>query len=447
MQTFQAVCAKNNRKIELIVRYNSLEEARADLHAQGYSIIDIKQIEERETVGQVFYFEILLDGKKKSGQIQSGDLFKAYIKLVDDLRYNVVAIYEDINSTEEEKAFVTSKIQASYLLYKQQNTKKEGIKEVKIEQTAQKSNDASDISTSYVGKEIQIYYTLIDKILLKIETLLVRFSTEISDERKWKLQEIHTTLKQLKNTTNTDKLRIISEKALLRIWAVELDLVRGTVDKEKQGFIDETNDILRKFGSSERVRNPDTDILLKGKRILDEFIQTFSSIKEIKKDAKKDTQSFVFYKNLRELHIYKQKLSETNRNLFIATLLFQKEKQQRLRLKKRLIIQNIQLIKNRIKNIRFSYSKIVKWIEYYADIGVFSLAYIGDIILYGIFFFSLFFIVSEATHMLSFNYSIFYPVVLFSFFAFLTKIMKNIPSIIFFFILYGIFFIFLQVNF
>lgn len=139
-----------------------------------------------------------------------------------------------------------------------------------------------------------------------------------------------------------------------------MDLVRGTVDKEKQGFIDETNDILRKFGSSERVRNPDTDILLKGKRILDEFIQTFSSIKEIKKDAKKDTQSFVFYKNLRELHIYKQKLSETNRNLFIATLLFQKEKQQRLRLKKRLIIQNIQLIKNRIKNIRFSYSKIVK---------------------------------------------------------------------------------------
>lgn len=184
MQTFQAVCAKNNRKIELIVRYNSLEEARVDLHAQGYSIIDIKQIEERETVGQVFYFEILLDGKKKSGQIQSGDLFKAYIKLVDDLRYNVVAIYEDINSTEEEKAFVTSKIQASYLLYKQQNTKKEGIKEVKIEQTAQKSNDASDISTSYVGKEIQIYYTLIDKILLKIETLLVKFSTEISDERK-----------------------------------------------------------------------------------------------------------------------------------------------------------------------------------------------------------------------------------------------------------------------
>ncbi|MDP2103637.1 MAG: hypothetical protein Q8K26_01800 [Candidatus Gracilibacteria bacterium] len=363
MQTFQAVCAKNNRKIELVVRYNSLEEARMDLHAQGYSIIDIKQIEERETIGQVFYFEILLDGKKKSGQIQSGDLFKAYIKLVDDLRYTVTAIYEDINASPEEKAFVTSKIQASYLLYKQQNTKKEGVKEVKIEQTIQKSNDASDISLSYVGKEIQTYYGLIDRVLLKIEMLLTRYSTEIHDERKRKLQEIHTTLKQLKNTTNTDKLRIISEKALLRIGAVELELVAGTADKEKQGFINETNDLLKKFGSSERVRNPDTDILLKGKRILDEFIQNFSSIKEIKKEGKKDTQSFVFYKNLRELHIYKQKLREINKSLFIATILFQKEKQQRLGLKKRLIIQNIQLIENRIKNIRFSYTKIVKGIH------------------------------------------------------------------------------------
>lgn len=217
MQNFQVVCAKNNRKIELIVRYNSLEEARADLHTQGYSIIDIKQIEERTDVGQVFYFEILLDGKKKSGQIQSGDIFKAYIKLVDDLKYNVVSIYEDINSSPEEKAFVTSKIQASYLLYKEQNNKKEVKKEVKIEQSTQKSNDASDISTSYVGKEIQMYYGLIDRILLKIETLLTRYATEISNERKGKLQEIHITLKQLKNTTNIDKLRLISERALLRI--------------------------------------------------------------------------------------------------------------------------------------------------------------------------------------------------------------------------------------
>ncbi|NCO32233.1 hypothetical protein GW891_05760 [bacterium] len=48
MQSFQAVCAKNNQKVELVIKYNSLEEARQALHNQGYSIITIKQIEETE---------------------------------------------------------------------------------------------------------------------------------------------------------------------------------------------------------------------------------------------------------------------------------------------------------------------------------------------------------------------------------------------------------------
>lgn len=43
MPSFQAICAKNNQKVELVVQYNSLEEARAALHNQGYSIIEIKQ--------------------------------------------------------------------------------------------------------------------------------------------------------------------------------------------------------------------------------------------------------------------------------------------------------------------------------------------------------------------------------------------------------------------
>lgn len=66
MQSFQAICAKNNQKVEIIVQYNSLEEARKALHNQGYSIIEIKQVEENKHQGKVFYFDILLDGNKKS---------------------------------------------------------------------------------------------------------------------------------------------------------------------------------------------------------------------------------------------------------------------------------------------------------------------------------------------------------------------------------------------
>lgn len=52
------------------------------------------------------------------------------------------------------------------------------------------------------------------------------------------------------------------------------------MDVQKQESINETNDLLRKFGSSERIRNPETDVILKGKRILNELIQNFSFIKE-----------------------------------------------------------------------------------------------------------------------------------------------------------------------
>lgn len=48
MQNFQAICAKNNQKVELVVQYNSLEEARQALHKQGYSIIEIKEVSTRE---------------------------------------------------------------------------------------------------------------------------------------------------------------------------------------------------------------------------------------------------------------------------------------------------------------------------------------------------------------------------------------------------------------
>jgi hypothetical protein len=44
MQSFQAICAKNNQKVEFIVQYNSLDEARQALHNQGYSIIEIKEV-------------------------------------------------------------------------------------------------------------------------------------------------------------------------------------------------------------------------------------------------------------------------------------------------------------------------------------------------------------------------------------------------------------------
>lgn len=361
MQSFQVICAKNNQKVELVVQYNSLEEARQALHKQGYSIIEIKSAEERENQGKIFYFDIILDGNKKSGQIQSTDLFKAYIKLVGDLHYQVISIYDTISATEEEKRFITSKIHSGYLLYLEQNIKKEEKKEEKIEQTTQIQAAYTDISNTFIGKEIQKHYLLIDRILQKIENIITTYGQYIEQERKRKLQDFLITLKQLKNTTNIDKLRIISEGALIKIGEIELELIQSNKIIEKQEFLKETNELLKKFGSAVKIRNPETDISLKIQRIIKEiYLNFFIKKKSFTEEKKVDTQSFVFYKNLRELNLYKEKLRAVQKNLFIATIFFQKEKIIRLSIRKKLILQNIQLIEKRIKNTQFSYTSVIK---------------------------------------------------------------------------------------
>ena len=75
---------------------------------------------------------------------------------------------------------------------------------------------------------------------------------------------------------------------------------------------------------------------------------------------KVDTNSFIFYKNLRELNIYKQNLNKVVIDIIKAIFTFQFSQVKRLRLKKKLLEQDIQIIDNRIHNRNISYTKIVK---------------------------------------------------------------------------------------
>ena len=131
MKAFKAICAKNNQKIELLARYETLEEAREDLHKQWYSIIDIQEISEfNENLG-VFYFDAIINGSKKTWQIKSNDIFKAYLKLTDDLHYEVIYIYDRKDAQEKEKILITEKIKESHFIYNQKNKEKETKKEIK----------------------------------------------------------------------------------------------------------------------------------------------------------------------------------------------------------------------------------------------------------------------------------------------------------------------------
>ena len=119
MKHFITVCAKAGQRVELVVQYPSLEIARDELHRQGYSIMEIREtVSPTENESGVFLFEILVNGEKKSGQIKSNDIFKAYLKLVDDLHYEVLRIYSEGDISEEEQSLTTQKVKESYSVYK-----------------------------------------------------------------------------------------------------------------------------------------------------------------------------------------------------------------------------------------------------------------------------------------------------------------------------------------
>jgi len=94
---FQAICSKANKKLTLSLTANNIDEARSILHGQGYSIMEIKELDyspqDINSKSNFFYFDIRINDQIKTGKIQSDDVFKSYKKLIDDLGYDVVYIY------------------------------------------------------------------------------------------------------------------------------------------------------------------------------------------------------------------------------------------------------------------------------------------------------------------------------------------------------------------
>ena len=87
----------------------------------------------------------------------------------------------------------------------------------------------------------------------------------------------------------------------------------------------------------------------------------------VKKEEKKDTNSFIYFKNKRELVIYNKKLSSTEIEIIKSIFTFQFSKLKKLILRKKLISQNIEIIDNRINNRVISYTQMVHGMEYYGN--------------------------------------------------------------------------------
>lgn len=353
------------------------------LHGQGYSIMELKEIAENQNQWpwNYFYFDIRVNWLIKTGKIQSDDVFKSYKKLIEDLGYDVVYIYTNEWMNEEQKKVITAKVRDSYRMYKAsmgQDIDNEQKKETQDEM------EMHEISPQML-KEVERYGIIIDSTIEKIQNLILKHHATISSEKKAWLENIEHSLLQVKWSSNLWKIKTIVEDALKNVWEIELNLVKDGMNDDKKKFLEETNSLLKQIGSSNRI-NTWSESVDVGKAITG-FLSKFSQPKqEEKKETKKvDTNSFIYYKNQRELNLYKENLNSTDLQILKAVFTLQFSKIKRLRLKKKLLLQNIQIIDNRIHNRNISYTKIVHGFEYYREVFFSWIEWISKILSYAFF--------------------------------------------------------------
>lgn len=382
MSQFRVIAAKNDQRVELIISHPTEEAARESLHQQGYSIIEIKKLQDQDkNSGNFYYFTVLVWGQEKAGKIESDDIFRAYVKLVDDLHYDVKIIYTDNDITDEERLYVTAKTKESYTEYKKQEKAK---MVTEPEKKQENKNVPPEDKKTVLEKEVIKYQSIIIRVIQKLENFVEFHSEVFWEQRTTTIKEILVWLKQMRQLTNITKLKMIGEIALLKIGQLELEISKNLAQQQKDEFLKQTNSLLRELGSSKQVGWNLEEAKDKLKSLFSEVFSK-SSTEEIEVKWKKivDQSSYSYYKNLRDISIYKEKLIETRKAKF-AAFFKNRELYNKLSLKERLIIQNISIIEARIQKKKFSYSRLSKGFSYYNSAFVYLVQSVVNLVLQGV---------------------------------------------------------------
>lgn len=394
-----------------------------------------------------FYFDIRVNNQIKTWKIQSDDVFKSYKKLIDDLGYDVVYIYTNEWMNEEQKKLITAKVRDSYRMYKQ--SVGENIDEIK---ETKDEIEMHEISPEIL-KEVEKYWLIIDSTVEKIQNIILKYHNIIPWDKKVELDDIIHTLLQSKSSSNLWKIKMNVENALNSIWKIELELVKTGKEEEKKNFLKETNSLLKQIWSNSRIETSSSQDVWKA---IWDFFSRFNK-KDVtnQKEQKKvvDKNSFIYFKNQRELGVYKEILWKNDIQIVKAIFTLQWVKIKRLLLKKKLLQQNIQIIDNRIQNKNISYTKIVHGMQYYIDTFLSTITYIARIWVYILFLYITTFIILDITSYFDIieysfqnNKSVLY-ITIFSFIVFVFSFVKSIPGFIISLPIIYYTIVFLSVNF
>jgi len=453
MQKYKVVASKSQKKYTVVVSADSPAGAKEKLHKDGYSVLTISEFLGTSVEGKKFLFQIEKDGEIKNGVIVWDDIFKVYVKLRDDLQYNVISLYPQWDSEYDDngkKQKLLSELQSWYDIQKKNVVKKQ----------AQELWEES----FYLKKRLDETGLLVNSAIKKFEVIFnKKWELGIDESRFEKLEKIYEKLIHIKNSTNLVKLQEIWELALSKIAEIELQSVEEKKDGESRKLLRETNSLLKKIGSDKHFIERDKDWKRKIKTFFSLMLWTFSSKQEGKENTienKKDlidTESYNFLKTILLLQKYKEKKKENTKEIYKNFILFinplnSSAEKERILLKRKVIYQNISLLSAKKNGNIKSYTGVKKWISKIHEYMQENFHYIASnilfiIVLYSLGLFSIYTLLSLGY--INITISLWFVIILFSliFFYFLCNISKNITLLSLNIVFWGFLYIFMSINF
>jgi len=363
MQNYKLSVSKNGKKYTIVFKAETEKIAREKVHDEWYSILSIEEITRKENIWNTFIFKVLTQTwEEKKWKLVWDDLFKAYVKLKRDLDYEVLELYNEEEKeklNDEQKKVIVNDLKEEYDLV----FKKKEVKKVKLEDLDDLPKEKK-LDNFYLKKELSETYKLINFILKKLENILSWESwIKIKLEQKEKLKNIYNSIIKIKKSTNISKLKLIWEVALIKIWKLELQYLEEEQEESTKKLLKETNQLLKKIGSKESFieKNKDINYLFK---VIGEKLSWYLSFKKKKKEEI-DKHSHSYVKNMLFLKRYKEKLKENT--IFIIKNIFKFPFNKELRddtfIRRKVLKQNIYLLKAKEKGTSYSYTYIKKGIN------------------------------------------------------------------------------------
>ena len=454
MKKFKASVSKWESKYSIVMEWENIEEVKQKIHKEWYSILNLEDFIETSTLWEKFLFIAKDNWEIKKWAIIWDDIFKAYFKLRNWLKYNISEFYlerdKDLDTNSKEKLLKSLDEQYNIAILKKE------VNKWKIENNQEKTNDKLD--NFYMKKELEESHKIIDLVLSKLKSILESTTYNISDEEKEKYKLLYNNIIKLKNITNIPKIKEVWEIALMKVWNLELTLIEKDKTNNSKLLLGETNKLLKQIWSKNQIIPKNKDLKYIIVNFYNEAIKPILFPNKVNLVESIDKNSYSYLKTKVLYEKYNNKLKENQKEILknLIKIIFpfwdSKTIKEHLFLKRKVIKQNIVLLGLKISWRKFSYTDIINWylgnaniIKYISDLLWKSI--LNIILIYSIIYIWYLNYLFYTSNIFKINYEWIYIVLFLSLIFFLVKFSKWIFSFLFNSAFFYFIIIFFQVNF